>query len=485
MKTICIGLDGACLELITPWVEKNELPNIRKLIENGVYGDLKSCVPPVTCPNWKCYSTGMNPGKIGLYWWERINVKNGTIELPSYNCTDIKEIWDYLNDAKLKVAVINMPMSYPPKKVNGFFLSGGPSSESINYFWPPSLKKELEQLNYRVHPSVYLNHENKMEYVDEICNMFDSRFNLAIKLMTKNDIDFIHITLFYINALQHHFWNDDEVLRAWKNIDYNIGKIMNVLSSLDESVNIIIMSDHGSNRIKNVFYINSWLKNKRYLFTLDSTSDLLIRLGVTSENMMTLIRKLGIDVNTLRRIIPKFVRWNIPSRKGVNMIAKGKKINWEKTKVIASSQGPIYITLPKNSKLYNKTASRLKQELSSILDPKTKEPIFSHVYMKDDVYWGDRLENAPDIIVVASKGYHISGVIGTQDTLVKPNNWKAENKLEGIFIASGPTIKKGYNIANISILDLAPTILALHGVTVSKQMDGQILNEIFQKEYSQ
>jgi predicted AlkP superfamily phosphohydrolase/phosphomutase len=31
-----------------------------------------------------------------------------------------RELWDYLGDNGYKCGVINMPMTYPPKKINGF-----------------------------------------------------------------------------------------------------------------------------------------------------------------------------------------------------------------------------------------------------------------------------------------------------------------------------------------------------------------------------
>ena len=55
MKIIVIGLDGASFELIELWIEEGVLPNIRKVREKGVYGDMRSCLLPVTVPNWKCY----------------------------------------------------------------------------------------------------------------------------------------------------------------------------------------------------------------------------------------------------------------------------------------------------------------------------------------------------------------------------------------------------------------------------------------------
>jgi predicted AlkP superfamily phosphohydrolase/phosphomutase len=54
---------------------------------------------------------------------------------------------------------------------------------------------------------------------------------------------------------------------------------------------------------------------------------------------------------------------------------------------------------------------------------------------------------------------------------------------EGIFIAAGPDIKAGSKPDNPVIYDLTPTILALMGFPVGKDMDGRVLTEIFKEEF--
>jgi tetratricopeptide (TPR) repeat protein len=50
----------------------------------------------------------------------------------------------------------------------------------------------------------------------------------------------------------------------------------------------------------------------------------------------------------------------------------------------------------------------------------------------------------------------------------------------GIFVASGPGIKKGERIYGASLLDIAPTILACFGLPSGADMDGRVLAEIFE-----
>lgn len=68
-KIIVIGIDGATWNVIDPLISEKKLPIIARLIKNGVRGDLETCIPHVTFPAWKCYSTGKNPGKLGVYWF--------------------------------------------------------------------------------------------------------------------------------------------------------------------------------------------------------------------------------------------------------------------------------------------------------------------------------------------------------------------------------------------------------------------------------
>ncbi|WP_193383885.1 hypothetical protein [Pyrococcus yayanosii] len=56
------------------------------------------------------------------------------------------------------------------------------------------------------------------------------------------------------------------------------------------------------------------------------------------------------------------------------------------------------------------------------------------------------------------------------------------HRLNGIFLAYGPGIKKGYKIENAKIYDIAPTILHIFGLPIPNDMDGRVLMEIFEED---
>lgn len=56
------------------------------------------------------------------------------------------------------------------------------------------------------------------------------------------------------------------------------------------------------------------------------------------------------------------------------------------------------------------------------------------------------------------------------------------HSLSGIFLAYGPGIKKGNKINGSKIYDIAPTILHILGIPIPRDMDGEVLKEIFESD---
>lgn len=480
MRVIVIGLDGAGFELIQPWLDKGKLPNLKSLINRGCFANLESCLPPTTSPSWKCYSTGKNPGKLGIFWWENVDLQNKRVIFGIPRVNESKEIWDFVGENGGKVGIINMPLTYPPKKVNGFLVSGQFGGEE-NFTYPEELKHKLRRdFNYKLTPGLLPFIQKKSEdVVREILEVINSRFAVARDMLNKHDLDFLHVTIFYINTLQHNFWNNKFTEEGWKLIDSNIGLL---LEGLEDRYNIFIISDHGSNKIDQVFYINNWLAKEGYLKLSSSikVSSLLYALRINKHSLGRIAHKLHIQ--GLTRLIPNRIKGFLASEAGtIDHSQKTYKVIWDKTKAIASGQGPVYVNL--HGKQKETVREELLKKLGNLRNPKTGKKIARRVYRREEIYSGKYLPEAPDLIIDQDKGTHIRGGIGVgkKDVFEEPYGWKAENKREGIVIASGPDIRKGERLERVSILDLAPTILHIMNIPVPKDMDGRVLTEIFEQ----
>src|SRR5208337_5255656 len=104
-KLLVVGLDCAEPTLVFNKF-KEQLPNLRRLIENGAYGRLESCHPPITIPAWMVMVTSTNPGRLGIYGFRH---RKGFSYTEGYiaNALSVKQpkLWDILGRQGMKVCI--------------------------------------------------------------------------------------------------------------------------------------------------------------------------------------------------------------------------------------------------------------------------------------------------------------------------------------------------------------------------------------------
>lgn len=475
MTTVVLGLDGAGFELLDPWIEEGSLPTLKRLTEEGIAADLRSCRPPVTCPNWKCYSTGKNPGKLGVFWWEHIDTEKHSISLSSSSSQfDGKDYWELMQGP---VACINLPTSYPPKKIDGINVAGGPGAEQQDYTEPESFADFLkENYDYRVHPSglsKLSQAEPENETVEEIRDLMSVRLELLKDLINQDKFEFIHLSLFYINMLQHFYFDHEVVKDTWKILDTKISDIID-LDSLDD---IYIISDHGSNRVDTWFRINSWLIQNGYLVTNRSSSILLHKLGINKSIVRRGLNRIGIEW-WARSFVPDWIQDILPTEGGeVKKSAKERVIDWEESRAVASGQGPVYL-IEDDPDQRQSLVEELRSKLTNLTAPDGSQ-VISQVHRGSDVYTGKYSQRGPDLVLDQAPHVHIDGGIGSKEVFDTPEKWSGENTLSGLFIAHGPNIRRTSNLKQLSILDIAPTVLHTLGYSIPDYMDGSVRKEIF------
>src|SRR5437868_15194443 len=151
MRTVIFGVDGLTFRVLHPLLERGDLPNFRKLSEEGCEAILESKYPPLTPPAWTALSTGLKPAGHGVYdFWEYEEEQGQGNTRKAHVMTHRKggkAIWNILSEYGKKVLVVNVPMTYPPEAVNGIMISGymTPNTE-VEFVYPPAFKRELLQV---------------------------------------------------------------------------------------------------------------------------------------------------------------------------------------------------------------------------------------------------------------------------------------------------------------------------------------------------
>jgi len=478
MTTLTIGLDGANWDLIGGWLDDGHLPNLQRLIDDGVGGVSESCLPPLTVPNWKCYATGKNPGKLDVFRFDRIDTKHR--EHVFFDATDFKsaELWDYLNDEALSAGVINKPSTYPPKTIDGFVVAGGPDASETEYrslergfATPPEVEEYLrEELDYRVHPTPMISPTETGEAeVDAVLDLIDLRFEAADRLLERENPDFLHLTIFYSMALQHYFWDGAPVKEAWERIDENLGRF------LDQGHDILVMSDHGTCHVDTVFYVNVWLAEHGYLSVDAGIDNVFQSLGFTRERALSVAKRFGM-VETLSRLVPERLQQMVPWKEGIKHERILSVIDWDETTAVASNQGPIYLVVDRDDPEYETLRAELIEHLESLRHPETGTPIVNAVHRGEEYYEGPYVENAPDLLLDQGPNVHTSDAIGPDHWYSDSGVWEGGNMPQGIFLFSGPSFQSTGLERTASITDLTPTLLHAMDCAVPTDVDGSVLD---------
>src|SRR6476659_4504215 len=207
-RVMIIGLDCAAPKILFDDM-RSELPVISGLMERGVWGELESCDPPITVPAWSCMMSSKDPGTLGFYGFR--NRKDHSYDGMTFATNEKMKhdrVWDILSRDGRHVVVLGVPMTFPPRQVNGEMISCflAPSIES-RYTYPEELRDEIAETvgEYMVDVPNFRTDE-KERIMRDIKEMTRRRFALARHLRDTRDWDFLMMVEMGTDRLHHGFW---------------------------------------------------------------------------------------------------------------------------------------------------------------------------------------------------------------------------------------------------------------------------------------
>lgn len=527
-KVLIIGLDGATFDLVKPWAAAGKLPTFKRLLQEGVHGELISTIPPVTAPAWTSFMTGKNPGKHGLYHF--IEALPGSYEIRYTNARSrlAKTIWRIMSESGLRVGVVNVPMTYPPESVNGYMLSGMDAPEgSAAITYPPELYQELAQKFGKVSPQIrylgYLKTSRRRESVLKALEDMDIHYLQVMQYLLKQYPVDVGMTVFTsTDTAQHFFWQymdinhpqykpteanqyGQAILQVYQRIGHIIENLMAMLS--EESI-VVIMSDHGFHPTSaRIIHLNRYLSEIGLLKFLKSSQSWYHPKGLIHP----LIRKM--DVALRGSLTPqqkaKIARWFPQLRKKWEFHHTGlSNIDWQHTKAycyeVLTFPPSIWINVKglrpqgivNSGAEYQEVIQFVIDKLYDLKDPVTGDQLIRRVYRKEEIYHGRYLDQAPDLTLAWWDGITLLGKPSFVDNGDEPvltyaggkpigaGEWGGTHALQGIVVLRGQPFQVGRRLDQVEIIDLAPTLLHLLGLAIPEDMDGRVLWEAFKERFA-
>jgi predicted AlkP superfamily phosphohydrolase/phosphomutase len=516
-KLFVIGLDAATLDVMNPLMKEGLLPTFRKLCKEGVYGELASTLHPLSPPAWTSFITGKNPGKHGIYDFVVHKPESYELEYTFGGMRKGLSIWKLLSNTGNRVTVLNVPMTYPPEAVNGILISGfdSPGTDS-DFAYPPHILDEITRAVGKYQLRDYPQGHNPDSFLEHIEALFDFRRRLTFYLMDTHEWDFFMMVFGELDVVQHAYWqymdpafksiSDTErekyrhVIRdMYIRMDSVLGELF---SKLSKDTNILVMSDHGAGPCYKAVFINKWLEEKGLLTYADSRG---------KNYYLELLKKIHHTIKTT--IPPAGLEWMKRTLPALRQKVKSKivfsDIDWAKTKVWSFGRESTNLFINVKGKFPNGTVtpgpeyeslrSLLIEKLKTLIDPDTGESVVENIYRGEEVYHGDCMDNAPDLLVTWKNHQYTSwpGYRDRNRALFEPSLYHSDysdwsqlqkggnHRPNGILFMKGSNIRSGFKVAGARIIDLAPTILYLLGTTVPADMDGRVLEEAISPTYLQ
>jgi predicted AlkP superfamily phosphohydrolase/phosphomutase len=371
-KIVIIGLDGVPFEMIKGFADEGIMPNTAELIERGVFRKSRSSIPEISSVAWSSIITGKNPAAHGIYGFTDLHPDSYRMKFPNYN--DLKEppFWDQWPG---KSVIVNVPATYPVRPMNGIHVSGFVSIDINKSVYPPVIIDQLSDINYKLDVDSRKAHTSMPAFLEDLDNTLDSRV-AAYRYLWHDSIDWSTFMLVFTGTdrLMHFLWDAYENPRHKFNtafslhfgrIDKIIGEIVSKLSG--DSL-IVMLSDHGFEALHRDVYVNRVLCEGGYL---------------ELEN----------------------------EKKKLEDIAS-------RSKAFALDPGRIYINYqdryPKGS-VSRAEAPGLLDELEQFFYALkyNGRKVIKNVYRKEQIFEGEFLDNAPDIVLLAHKEFNLKGALNS------------------------------------------------------------------------
>jgi predicted AlkP superfamily phosphohydrolase/phosphomutase len=515
-----VCLDGATWRILDPFMKGGDLTHFSRLKNTGVSGVLMSVYPPLSAPAWVSFLSAMNPAKHGVFDFDlgvtsnyqsrkqREKGKKKLVDSTVYN--GLPNLFDILSDNERSVFSLALPITYPPRPLNGYLFTGfltPPSSEIFTF--PFEMSREIQKdfpaytpdIPFKTRPSRLKKQAALFatEEREEASRMLQDVLETEVDDLTESEMYFLKeiidvsrrkisllewsassgrfpadVNIIYFRDLdltQHFFWGRMDILRGiYKHMDRLLGEI---LAYFDEGADyVFVISDHGFGPVEtDVVYLNTFLAKSGYLRVQ--------RKSMRDTSMRRLRSRLSSSVLKKYLTRMKFIK----RRKAYLQAVKYPAIDYDRSSAWADGVGGlegIYI----NENITASQREELKNRIYKDLTEKLEDS-FQGIHFKEDLYSGPYMDRIPDIVTMPRSGTRCSLEFDVRmkgsatDSPEQSGHHRAE--MDGIFLCRAPFEMEASEAKTYSLMDIVPTVLHLMDCKIDSRMDGIVIREVLPK----
>lgn len=415
-KVVIIGLDGVPFGLLGNLSETGIMPETGKIIHNGILRKMQSSIPEISSVAWSSIITGVNPAEHGIFGFTDLFPNSYNLRFPNFANLQVQPFWMNIPG---KSVIINVPSTYPVKEMNGVHISGFVSIDFERSVYPSSLIPELQKLDYRLDVDSEKAHKSLELFLSDLDKTLDARIGAYRYLWNSCDWQVFMPVFTGTDRLMHFLWDayEDEThkyhedfLNHFRKIDEAIGEIS---ANLGEDDLLIILSDHGFERLDSDVYINYLLRKEGFLkFIDDKEPDM--------RNIDSSTKAFALD----------------PARIHINLKDKYPSGGVEKSD--------------------RERTLRDLEDLFNSLELNERK-VVRDAYRKEDIYSGPLLEQAADLILVGENGFNLKANVREERLEGKPI-FTGKHTQDSAFLLLSGTVNESTIPENPTVYDVQSLI---------------------------
>lgn len=514
-KVFIISLDGSTFDVLHPFMQQGCMPNLKSLMDRSLSGELESVIPAVTAPAWTSFMTGKNPSKHGVFGFTQFDPKDYRVKLTNSRDIRSKTIWQILSDKGKRCVVVNLPYTTPPYPINGLMVAGWDSPPS-NFTYPPELaEKVLQQFpDYRSNLNMWLfdympgkSEGNFDRLIDTLILGCRQGSLLAQRFLDQEAWDVFMVHFQQTDWIQHKLWGMiveaarsadskdprlERVRECYREFDEQVGVLLNKVQS--HSPFTIVLSDHGFGDYKGElypnYYLNKWGYHHESAAAEKDTAKPIRDLFSRSKTMSQVYRGMAHVKHRLDSVL-QFKRYqNFNSWvdfAGGTFGGRTLPVDWSRTTVATVGayecaflyvnvigRGAFGIVRPEDCEAIVRDVIA---KFGEVKHPETGKRVYKKVARGTEIYPESGKDILlPDVILLPEDGYGLSSKVS--DALPQATA-EGVHRHNGVVFLEGEGIKKSVAGFSPFLIDMSPTLLHELGLPVPADMDGRVLQEIF------
>ncbi|MBN3041160.1 MAG: alkaline phosphatase family protein, partial [Candidatus Omnitrophica bacterium] len=370
-RIIIIGLDGVPYGLLNDLSNRGVMPNVKRLIDKGVFTKMFSSIPEISSVAWSSVITGKNPAEHGIFGFTDFPPNTYRLSFPNFSQLKCPAFWETAKKEDRHI-VMNVPSTYPARQLNGVLISGFVALDFNRSVYPFEMVKPLEDMSYKIDVESEKAHESFELFLKDLDKTLEARVR-ALRYLWGQEWKVFMLVFTGTDRLMHFLWDayqdrehkhHNDFTDHFRKVDKAIGEIISKMG--DEDV-CVMLSDHGFEKLDYDVYINHLLKEKGFL----------------KLALQAMITYNSIDFGT-------------------------KAFALDPARIYINSEGKY----PRGSVKKEERPGLLK-ELETLFSGLAVEgrKVIRHIFRKEEVFSGPYYEQAPDLVLIGDKGFNLKGTI--------------------------------------------------------------------------